>query len=247
MKMIKVLIVDDEENIRVTLSSILTEGCSNIDIVGQASSVSESITMINEHSPDLVFIDINLPDGSGFNLLSHFPEIKFKYVFISGYEQYAIKAIKINALDYILKPLDPYEVIAAVNKYLSTLTTEENVNALPGNKNVHSSNFNKICLKTAENVYYVDLHEIIRCQSERNYTRFYLTDNRKHLLSKTMGDFEENLTSRGFLRVHHSHIINILHIRLFNRMQEHFVMSDGSNIPISSKLRNTILKFLEGY
>lgn len=250
--MIRVLIIDDENLSRLTIRTILTENFNNIEICGEADSVQSGYDVICSTNPDLVFLDIKMSDGTGLNLLSRFTELTFDVIFVTGFDEYAIKAIKLSALDYILKPVNPFEVIEAINKYIRKNSEKtvpisnasqydivfRNVNAKP----------KKISLRTGEQILFVDPSEIIRCQSESNYTNFHFTSKKKLLVSKTLRDYERMLDGYGFLRVHQSHLVNLFYVDRYEKSSGgYLVLKDNSQIPVSPKLKERLLNILENH
>ena len=177
--MISAIIIDDEENARDIIRMIIEEHSMNIRILGEAGSVLQGTEMIKLHKPDLVFLDIEMPDGTGFNLLSHFQENDFQVIFITGQSGYAIKAIKVNALDYILKPIQPYELLDAIKKIETKILSGPNQSA---GEITYASIFRnisekprKISIKTVASILLIDISEIIRCEADRNYTNIYMS------------------------------------------------------------------------
>ncbi|MFH0893577.1 MAG: LytTR family DNA-binding domain-containing protein [Bacteroidota bacterium] len=248
--MINTVIIDDEKKSRAAISAILTESCPEVRIVGEADSVSSGIEVINKLKPDLIFLDIRMTDGTGFNLLSQFDHLDFHIIFITGYEEYALKAIKISALDYILKPINPYEIIAAIEKYKAVAEKTSNQHKqLTAKTNLFrhiSGKPHKITIRTSDSLQYINIEEIIRLQSERNYTSFYLKNGKSILVSKTLGDFESLLDGYGFLRVQQSHIINVQYVVRYVKSEGgYIVMCDESKIPISIKIKDAVLSILE--
>jgi len=248
--MIATVIIDDEPRSRKAIRAILESNCPDINIVGEASSVKDGEEIINTLQPDLLFLDIRMQDGTGFNLLAKFENIKFKIVFVTGYEEYALKAIKLCALDYILKPINPIELIASVERFKQSETnvifSRKDVSSVISLFRHMSDRPQRISIRTFDSVWYVNVDEIIRLQSERNYTRFYFTNGKTQLVSKTLGDFETMLDGFGFIRVQQSHIINIQHVvRYVKGDGGYLVMCDDSSIPISQKLKDTVLGILD--
>lgn len=226
--MIKTVIIDDKEKARLTIKGILSENCENIQLVGEANSVEKGAELIESLKPDLVILDIEMPDGTGFNLINQLEYSEFKLIFITGHSDYAIKAIKVDAVDYILKPINPYELIAAIEKVSKTILN------VPSNKAFDNKT---ICLKTAQKDYYVKINEIIRFESDRNYTKVILKD-KKLLLSKTLLFFENQLDDCNFIRVHKSHLVNFSKIKGTEKINGFsIVMTDNAVIPVSRKMR----------
>lgn len=218
--MIRVFIVDDEINAIKSLEYLIKEHCPKLQIIGQAESVQEAISAIEKLNPDLVFMDIEMPTGSGFEVVEKTQHLDYKLIFTTAYDQYAIKAFKVNAQDYLLKPIDAIELIKAVNK-ISTHAT------YPDTK------IDKLSIPTNEGFQLIAFEKILRLVSESNYTHIFLVDGTKYLVAKTLKDFENSLGT-GFLRVHNSHLINIQEVNKIIKADGGFiVMSDASMIPIS--------------
>lgn len=243
--MISVVVVDDEQKARETIINIL--GLSNIDIniVGEADGVESAYDLISKKHPDLVLLDINLPDGTGFDVLKKFSHINFKVIFITAHEEYAIRAFKFSALDYILKPITAGDLIQAVEKANKTINKEENeikINTVLSNL----EKIKKIVLKTAESIHIVQVKNIIRCEADVNYTTFYMDNGENLLVSRTLKEFAELLESSGFFRTHQSHLVNFDHILRYDKTEGgHLVMDDESIVPVSSRKKEELFKHFE--
>ncbi|OYT17733.1 MAG: DNA-binding response regulator [Bacteroidetes bacterium 4572_77] len=251
--MIKCLIVDDESKAREILAEMLKLYCTTVEVIGQANNVASAYKMINELKPDLVLLDIKMPDGSGFDLLNKFKKLDFKVIFITAHEEYAIKAFRFSALDYILKPIDPSDLIHAVEK-VSDLGNKNSINeqfqTLKDNfynsNGQNSENQNKrIVLKTTENIYIIYLKDVVRCQSEKNYTYFYFADRDRIIVSKTLKEFEEILADFGFMRIHRSHLINLKFIDRYEKADGgYLIMTDGSKVEVSHRKKDALLDYI---
>ncbi|MCD4747129.1 MAG: LytTR family DNA-binding domain-containing protein [Bacteroidales bacterium] len=243
--MISIVIIDDEPKARETIINILKLSKAGINIVGQAEDVSSGYDIIILKNPDLVLLDINLPDGTGFDLLKKFEKINFKVIFITAYEEHAIKAFKFNALDYILKPVTAGDLIQAVEKAGESIYKEETgiqLSALLSNLN----KIKKIVLKTAESIHLINVKDIIRCESDVNYTIFHLINDEKLMVSKTLKEYTELLESVGFFRTHQSHLVNLDHIVRYDKAEGgHLVMDDESIVPVSSRKKENLLMLFE--
>lgn len=249
--MIRCLIVDDESKAREILVEMLKLYCSGVKVVGQAHNVSSAYEKINSLKPDLVLLDIKMPDGSGFDLLKKFSSIDFKVVFITAHEEYAIKAFRFSALDYLLKPIDPSDLISAVEK----ISELENVAGMDEQFDTFKNNYFKeettrdkrIVLKTTENIYIIYLKDVIRCQSEKNYTYFYFADRDRIIVSKTLKEFEEILTDYGFMRVHRSHLVNLKFIERYDKTEGGLlIMTDQSKVDVSHRKKEALLNYMYG-
>ena len=246
--MIRTIIIDDEQNIVSLISGMLNMYCSDIEIVATANNVRDGLVAITKEKPDLVLLDIKMPDGTGFDLIKMLSPINFKLIFITAFQEYAINAIKLSALDYLMKPIDVQDLILAIEKARKAIDVDDmkfKINALLSDINGDDKS-KKIVLKTSENIYLIDIADIVRCQSDRGYTEFYLKDKKKLLVSKTMKEYAELLLSNGFLRVHHSHIINMNYFDYFEKADGGFVnMKDGSSIPVSARKKESLFKYFD--
>lgn len=245
--MIRAIIIDDEINNQELISNLLKTYADNVQVVGMANSVDTAYKTINEQHPDLIFLDIQMPDGTGFDLLKKFDKINFKIIFVTAHQEYAIEAFKYSALDYILKPLAPANLLSAVKKMEDAISSEElnlKLKTLLNNIAEPAKNKKKIVLKTMERIYSVDLDDIIRFESDGGYTKVYLADGKRIMVSKTMKEFDDLLVDTGFLRVHHSHLINMNHLFCFEKAEGHVVMKDDSIVPVSNRKKDHLMELL---
>ena len=248
----KAVLIDDAEKARIALRSDLKSHCPQVAIVGEADGVVSGLELIERTKPHLVFLDIRMVDGTGFDLLENlkgFVRSQLHVIFTTAYNEYAIKAFKFSAVDYLLKPIDPDELKQAVDKInlQKEAVPEQNgqlaflLNALKDLKQTQK----RIALSSAEKVQIVDLTDIIRCESDRNYTLFFLSENRKILVTKTLKEYEELLEEYGFLRVHHSHMINLKQLKEFVKTDGGYaVMNDASQVPVSVRKREQLFRVL---
>lgn len=246
--MIKIVILEDEIPVLETITEIVENYCDETQLMGVARNIRTAKQLIQKTNPDLVLLDINLPDGTSFDLLEQLKNINFKIIFITAFEEFAIQAIKLSAIDYLVKPIDPMELIAAIKKARDAVDLSNNnlkLSALLSNIKGLANKSKKIILKTAENIYLIDVADIIRCESDGAYTRFYLNDGKKIMISKVIKDYEEMLHDYGFLRVHKSHIINLNFIDRFEKTDGLIVLKDQSSIPVSVRKKESLLKIFE--
>jgi two-component system, LytTR family, response regulator len=245
----RALIIDDEKKARETIHSIIQMYCEDIVIVGEAAGVEAGVELINSMKPELVFLDINLSDGNGFDLLKKIKNINFKTIFITAYEDHAIKAFKFSALDYILKPVNPDELIAAVAKAKSFLekdTINLKFETFISNMENISREIKKIVLKTSDSIHVINVNEIIRCEADRNYTIFMLVSGKKILVSNTLKEYDEMLSNYQFFRAHQSHLVNINHISSYEKKEGgYLIMRDKSIVPVSVRKKETLMSLLE--
>ena len=247
--MIKALIVDDEENARGNLEVLLQDYCEEVTIVAMLDNVTDGLNAAKKHKPDLVFLDIEMNGETGFDLLSRLEDIDFDVVFTTAHSDYALKAFRFNATDYLLKPIDINELIGAVAK-----TSKRISNRLSKNKldqiisratGTNNEIFKKIALPTVDGLIFVERDHVIRCESADNYTTFYLDDGCKIMVSKTIKHFEEMLSEHNFFRVHQSHLINLMHLKQYHKGEGGYaIMSDDSSVIVSRRKKEAFLSGL---
>jgi two-component system LytT family response regulator len=246
--MIRSIIVEDEKHSRDTLRGMLNRYCSNVVIQAEADSYRAGIAAVKEYRPDLVFLDIQMPDGSGFRLLEEVGDIDFEVVFTTAFDQFAIKAIKYSALDYLLKPIDPDELREAIRKVENAMSRKEknkNIQVLLENIRSNETDPHKIILSTSEKIHVVEINQIVRCESDNYYTRFFLSGGEKILVSKTLKENEELLGSHNFIRPHKSHLVNVKYIKGFIKNDGGYIeLTDGSRIPVSRRKREKIIEII---
>ena len=249
MKTITSVIIDDEINNCQNLQSILTRYCPEVDILGMAYNATEGLELIIKEKPELVFLDIQMPGGSGFSLLESLKHPCFDVIFVTAFDQYAIKAIRKSAIDYLLKPVNILDLKEAVSRAIEK-------KELKGDQNSHLTNYiknrgsaesqSKIALPTSERLLFVKIEDIIRCQGENNYTKFFLNDGHSVLVSKTIKEYEELLKEDGFIRVHQSHLINKKHVNSYEKREGGYLkMVDGSMVSISRQRKDFVLTQLK--
>jgi two-component system, LytTR family, response regulator len=246
--MINAIIIDDEAHCVSQLCSFLHEYCEeNLQVAGTFQSVKEGITGILKLQPDLVFLDVQMDDKTGFDLLKEIPEINFEIIFTTAYEKYAVQAFKFSAIDYLLKPLDADDLVSAVNKVIKKISgsdISQKINALFHNLQNHQSS-KKISIPTLDGLIFLDTNDIIRCQSHINYSILFLKDKQKITVAKTLKEFEELLSDYNFYRVHNSHLINLAYIKKYNKGKGGSIfMSDHSEVEVSSRRKEGLLKRL---
>lgn len=247
--MLRAIVIDDNQEIRQKNCTLIKAHCPNITIIGQADSVESGIKTIRQLSPDIVFLDIEMPDGTGFDLLQELNPITFKVIFITGYEDFAIKAFRFSAIDYLLKPLNSSELVEAVKKaedLLSKDIFDMKLSNLFANLERPKSH-QKLVLKTADKIYSVNVQDIVNCESDKNYTTFYFINAPKLVVSTNLKEYENLLAPLGFFRTHQSHLINMAYF-------DHFIKTDGGNtiimknktaIPLSIRKKEEFLVLLE--
>jgi len=246
--MLKAIIVDDEEAGVESLQLLLKKYCPGVQVSATANSVSEAEEKINANPPDIIFLDIAMPFANGFELLKRIKSKNFSVVFTTAYNEYALKAIKHNALDYLLKPIDSDELIAAVKK-----CEEKQDSGSPDMKKIeslmatlaHSQKAQKLPIPTLEEIMYVDVDNILRMEADSNYTHIYLSDKQKLTSSKTLKDYEQMLIGQKFFRVHKTHIINLGYVRKYIKGEGGYVvMADGASVEVSRQKKAELLTLL---
>ncbi|MCD6067318.1 MAG: hypothetical protein K0S33_2144 [Bacteroidetes bacterium] len=246
--MIRAVIIEDEAQSRELLSALVTKNCEGVTVVDTASNVEAGIEIIRKHVPDLVFLDISMPDGTGFDLLGKVADHKFEIIFTTATDKHALKAIKYSALDYMLKPIDVEELKAAVEKVKHKKTSApgvENLAFLLQSLKQKNDNYSKITLPTGNAYEIVNVPDIIRCEAEGSYTNFYMTGNKKIMVSASMKHYEDLLPENDFIRIHHHHLINMNHVVRFLKVDGGYaIMSDGTQLEISRRKKDSFIERL---
>ena len=245
--MIRCVIVEDEEMARNVLKSLLAQYCQDVMVCAEADDIVSGKNMIETFRPDLVFLDIEMPGGSGFKLLTSMENIDFEVVFVTAYEQFAIKAIRHDALDYILKPIDPKELVAAVEKvkeakYKKTL--KKQYDNLLKNLDPEQLVVRKISISTTDKIHLIDVDDIIRCESDNYYTIIYFKDGTSLMVSKTLKEMDQKLQEYDFVRTHKSHLVNMRCIKNFIKDEMMVVMTDDTKVPVSKRKKEMILEVI---
>lgn len=245
--MIKAIIISGDDKIIERVKILVQSFCPALQLEAGSSDLKTGISQINQYQPDLVFIDTFLTDGSGFELLNHFSSPDFKTIFISEYNEYAIKAIDYGAIGYLVKPLNDQKFIAAAQRATEKISQEEKlqISLLETNlKNIQQQE--KIMLRTSDQMHLVGFDELVSVEAGGNYSTFYISDGRKVIVSKPLKEFEEKLLENGFFRIHKSHMINIKKLSYFDKADGGFViMADQSRIPVSSRKRDAVIELLD--
>lgn len=241
------VIVDDEATVRNTIRTLLNENFPDITILATAGSVEEGYEEAIRHKPDLLFLDIELPDGLGFDLLKKFPQVPFKVIFVTGHQEYALDAIKVSALDYILKPVDIDEFCHAVEKARRLISqTDQQLKFQALTENLQSKKILKrIILHTSDHLQIVSVSDIVRAEADSNYTTFTLSNGKHVLVSRTIKEFESLLSGSGMIRVHQSHLVNLNYIdRFIKKDGGYLILKDSTKIPVSPILKKQVLQAL---
>lgn len=248
--MIKAILIDDEPDALEMLEWQLKQYCRQVQIVALCTSVDEGIAAIHQHAPQLVFLDIEMPHKSGFEVIKAFPDPSFEIIFITAYNQFALQAFKAAALDYLLKPVDAEDLVKSIarfeKKQLHHSLKQQLEQLLQEYKPARPA-IERISLPTADGIFFVSPQEIMRAEASGNYVTVYFTDNKKLLLAKTLKDIEELLQGHTFIRIHQSHLVNIDHISKYSKSDGGIVfMKDGSKLPVSRQRKDELTKLFAG-
>lgn len=240
--MITAIIVDDERKSRVALESLLQTFCPEVELVGIASNADEGIRLIKASQPKLVFLDIEMPNGSGFDLLAHFDTLDFEVIFTTAYDQYALKAFKVTALDYLLKPIDPEDLQAAVQKLDRKLPTREKEDPYRELIRQLRPGKMKMALPTLSGIRFIPVDTIIRLEADGSYTKVICENSTPVTVSKNIKELEENLPEALFFRAHKSHIINLEFVESYTKGNIGTItMRDQSQLPLSRRKKKDFL------
>lgn len=243
------IVVEDNSLALDMLVNDITTHQKGIEIIGTAKSVIEAAKLLQKKQPDILFLDIMLGDGTGFDLLEIYPNLTSKIIFVTASDEYAIRAFKFAAIDYILKPYSIEDLQTSINKAKQQIEPQkEQLNILKQAIKNQKSNINKISLNTQDKIIVVNIEDIIRCQSDNNYTTFYLKDNTKILVSKTLKYYADMLKNNGFIRVHQSHLINKSQIKEFIKSDGgYIILNNNMNIPVSVRKKADVIDFLKTF
>jgi len=244
--MINTVIVDDEKKGRDLLQILLREHCPAINVVGVADDISKALELINLLNPELIFLDIHMPGGSGFDLLEKIGDRKINVIFVTAYHEHAIKAFKFSALDYLLKPIDEEELIKAVKKaeaLVSKTPVSKDAEVLKPSYN--TSGNGRLALSTSLGLVFVEIKDIERCEASGKYTTCFLSNSKEIIVTKNLKEFEDVLSEYNFIRIHHSHLINLEYIRQYHKGRGGYItMKSGSTITVSQRKKEEFLKRL---
>ena len=243
MNKIQAIIVDDEVNARENLYYLVNEFCKNIEIVSKVSNVNDAVINIKKHKPKLIFLDIEMPQKSGFKLLEEFLEIDFHIIFVTAYDKYAIRAFEVAAIDYLLKPVDIERLKEAVKKVSRIVKNEkynqENINVLKINK----KETKKIAIPYKSDYMILNVEEILCIGADRMYVNLYIQKNKKYIVAKRLSYYEELLCEeKGFFRVHRSWIVNLNKIQMYSKKEKEVTLEDNFKVPVSKSYKEKFEK-----
>jgi two-component system, LytTR family, response regulator len=243
--MMKAVIIEDEpKNVRV-LRNLLEENCPNIQVMGDAGDGNTAFELIKEAKPEIVFLDIEIPHGNAFDLLDRFHVIDFEVIFVTAFDDYALRALKYSALDYLLKPVNVDELIGSVKraeKMLQMKNIQERIGTLLANMSATGTSLKKIAVASMEGMFFIDVNDIIRCEAKGSYTELHLASSEMLTASKNIQEYEKLLPEQSFCRVHNSHIINLNRIKKYHKGRGGYVvMQDGTSVEVASRRRDEFL------
>ena len=253
--MITAVLIDDDSNLRNGMRELLAFYAPDITIVGEAEDVATGVEVMDKLKPQVVFLDIQLNDGTGFDVLEKSAAKNGKttshIVFITAHEEYAIKAFRFSALDFLLKPVDIDELEIVIAKIRETVDKKDNyahIDLLLENIRKKVDTYKRIALTTAEGIHLFEVSDIIRCESEDNYTTFYIKNNKPVVISKTLKEYEEMLAEYGFERIHQKHLINLAYLKSYVKRDGGFIiMSDNKQLPISPRKKERLQELIKSF
>lgn len=239
--MIRTAIIDDESQARAIVRSYVERYGDKLVVVGEADGVQSGLDLIAKERPDLVFLDVRMLDGTGFDLLCSLPEVHFKVIFVTAYDEFALRAFRFNAIDYLLKPLNPREFREAMGKVGRGEAPVEDLRRFAEDR----TKPRHLTLKTAESIHLVQLDDIVRCKSDNSYTTVFLRDGKSIIVSRSIKDIGKQLPDSQFVRTHQSHIINFFFIKRFDRSTLRLQLLNGQEVPVATRRKDLVLSLLE--
>lgn len=238
------ILVDDESKSRTALRSFLTKYCPTIEIVGEAEGVKTGLEKIAELNPDVVFLDIEMNDGTGFDLIEQLPKATCEIIFVTAFNQYAIKAFRYSAIDYLLKPVNPEELVQAIAKLSDEgriSQIEQKLEALMSNK----TSLQKIAIPSMEGIRLEEVDNILYCESDNYYTIIHLINGEKIVVSKTLKEYDKMLSEDGFLRIHQKYLVKVSEIKTYSKSDGGFItLNDGTHLTVSRRKKDDLVKLL---
>ncbi len=244
----RVLIIDNEAELRDGLKKMIQMYCPQIIDIYEAEGVSTGLDAINNYNPDIVFLDMEMGDGTGIDLLNQLRTYQFQLIIITAYDKYAVDAFKFSAIDFLLKPIDPEDLIDGVSKAqknIQNVDLQKQLQILYEGMGSMRTNEKKIVLKDNESIHFIRIQDIIRCEADSSYTKFFITNSNPILISKSLKEYDDILTDYGFIRCHHSHLVNTSKILRFDKIDGGSLILDNKEIiPVSHRKKDQVLAFL---
>jgi two-component system, LytTR family, response regulator len=243
----KAVVIDNEKNVREAVVALIKHHCKAINHIAQASGVMDGLEKISNEQPDIVFLDVEMDDGTGFDLIRMISNINFQLVFITAHDKYALEAFRFSAVDYLVKPIDAELLVESVEKAKTRLQGSQLQKQLNNLMDMftHPQDEAKIVLRDNAAIYFVKVKDIIRCESEGAYTQFFLTTGEKIMISKTIKEFDEMLTPKGFVRTHQSHLVAIEKIKRYDRATDSVILENKEIIPVSQRKKEEFLSLFK--
>ncbi len=244
----KAVIIDNETKVREALKKLLATYCPSVECIGEANGCVSGRTLIEDQTPDLIFLDVEMDDGLGVDLVKSYPSMKGSVIFITAHDKYAVDAFKCSALDFLLKPIDPEDLIVSVEKARiqnETFNLQQKIEVLESHLSKDKGGA-KIVLSDSESIHLIKMNQILWCCAEGSYTKFMLEDGAEILVSRNLKSYEDILDSRDFVRIHHSYLVNINHIKRFERSEGGMlVMNNGGILPVSVRKKDNLMQVLK--
>ncbi len=247
MKTIKLLIVEDDLTTSMFIEKVLSDNCPSVSVVGNAATVTDALHFIKDRKPEIVLMDVEIKDGTAFDILKRIENEDFYTIFITAHRSYAYQAIKFSAFDFLLKPFKPAQLIEAIDKTVKKIK-EENIKngkfslkTVLNNLSLIENQTKTITLRTGSDIHLITINEIIYCSADTSYTHFILENREKVIVSSSLKEFESMFSGLGFIRAHHSYLVNVLHIKRFHKTGQSFLeMSNGDHVPVSVRNKEKI-------
>jgi two-component system LytT family response regulator len=244
-----ILIIDNEPSLRNTLKELIKLSGFTFTNIAEASGVKEGITQIHTQHPDIVFLDIEMGDGTGFDLMRQIPNPQFQLIFVTAHNEYAIDAFKFSAIDYLLKPIDPESLVNSLERATANIKTKllsEQLDVVLQQLSGKADKDKRIVLRDIDNIYFVKVKDIMYCMADGTYTRFFLDNKKEILVSKNLKEYENLLEPIGFLRTHHSYLVNPDKITMYDKSAGGaLILEGGAYVPVSQRKKELIITILE--
>jgi two-component system, LytTR family, response regulator len=246
----KILLVDNEKAVREILATMVQNWSNGTHQIEEAAGVKEGVSKINQLNPDIVLLDVEMDDGTGFDLLQQLPQPGFQLIFTTAHNEYAIQAFRYSAIDYLLKPVDPAELRQALERAMSNInqqTMQQQLTILLQQFGGRTDTDKQIVLKDVDKTYFIKIRDILFCEAEGSYTKFYLSNAEPIFVSRNLRSYEEILAPAGFIRTHHSCLVNPAKIKIYDRKTDSgtLILEGGHSVPVSQRKKDFVIQFLE--
>lgn len=246
----KILLIDNEPIVRNVLKGLVAEWAKGMHAIEEADGVDSGIEKIKSVDPDIVFLDVEMNDGTGFDLLRQLHKPRFQLIFTTAHNQYAIQAIKFSAIDYLLKPFDPIDLhlaLARAVENINNASLQHQLVVLMQQVGVKNETEKQIVLKDIDKTYFIKINDILFCEADGSYTKFYISNAEPIFVSRNLKSYEDLLTPAGFIRTHHSCLVNPTKIKVYDRKTDNgtLILEGGHTIPVSQRKKDLVIQFLE--